>query len=97
MQPAATPHQVRTAAAAALADAEGLAVNEILEAIDAIGDAAYELDSKKAEVMIAALEEVFGRTLPGPADLCREQFNSFAALVELVVGVVVEEPAWVSS
>ena len=59
--------------------------DQIVAAVDALGDAAYELDSKKAEVVIAALEVVLGRQLPGPAALRRDQFNTIAALLDVVV------------
>jgi acyl carrier protein len=85
-----TAHAVRSAAIAALADAEGLATEAITEALDAVGDDfLFELDSKKSEVMIAAMEEVFDRELPAPADLKREQFASVGALVDLVAAKVV--------
>ena len=88
---------VRNAAIAALADAEGLPIGDVEGAVTAIGDAAFELDSKKAEVMIAAMEEAFACTLPGPADLRRDQFATFGALVELVTNALNREPAWAHS
>lgn len=81
-----TRDDIRSALLQALADVEGLPLDQVLTAVDAIGDAAYELDSKKAEVVIAALEVVLERQLPGPAALRRDQFNTIAALLDVVVG-----------
>lgn len=85
-----TIEAVRAAAVNALADADGLTPAEVLAVLTELGDdSLLELDSKKAEVMIAAMEEVFGRELPAPADLEREQFASVGALVALVADKVV--------
>jgi len=92
-----TIEAVRSAAVAALADAEGVIEAEVFEALKEIGDdSLFELDSKKAEVMIAAMEEVFGRELPAPADLKREQFASVGALIEMVAHKLVGR-AWATT
>lgn len=81
-----TRDDIRSALLQALADVEGLPLDRVVEAVDEIGDTAYELDSKKAEVVIAALEVVLDRQLPGPAALRRDQFNTISALLDVIVG-----------
>lgn len=88
-----TRDEIRSALLQALADVEGLPLEEIVAAVDAIGDAGYELDSKKAEVVIAALEVVLERQLPGPAALRRDQFNTIGALLDVVAASAVATAA----
>ncbi len=88
-----TRDEIRSALLQALADVEGLPLEEIVAAVDGIGDAAYELDSKKAEVVIAALEVVLERQLPGPAALRRDQFNTITALIDVIAATAVATAA----
>ena len=75
----------RRAVVQALADVEGLDVDEVERAITAAGgDGALQLDSKQAEVIIAFVEELFGCELPSPADLRKDQFSTVDALVSLI-------------
>jgi acyl carrier protein len=75
----------RRAVVQALAEVEGLDVDEVEREIAAAGgDSALQLDSKQAEVIIASVEEFFGCELPSPADLRKDQFSTVDALVSLV-------------
>jgi hypothetical protein len=70
-----------------LAEFEDYTVDQVEAAITAAGsDDALELDSKKAEWMVAHLEHTLGLTtpLPKPADLQRDQFATLAALFEAI-------------
>ena len=84
---------VRAALLRALADVEGVSLEELTEAVNAVGDSAYELDSKQAEVVIAALEVELGLALAGPAALENHQYNTVAALIDLVSASVMEAVA----
>jgi acyl carrier protein len=90
MKTRTTRETVLEAVIAALADAEGLSTEEVADAVDQVGELAFELDSKLAEVVIASLEEEFGQQLPAPADLAPTQFATVAALVDLVAGELEE-------
>ena len=68
----------------AIADVEGLAPAEIEAILGTTGGASYHLDSKTAEVVIASVEHVLGHQLPAPADLPRDQFTTFDAIVSLI-------------
>ena len=67
MKPRTIRDPVLEAIIVGLADAEGLSVDEMADAVEQVGVLAFELDSKLAEVVIAFLEEEFGRMerLPG--------------------------------
>ncbi|NMF28836.1 hypothetical protein HF845_10600 [Cellulosimicrobium aquatile] len=95
---AASPHpsrdEVRRALVAALAEVEGVSVEEIENAIAARGgDNLYELDSKTAECLIGPLVALYGRRLPGPADLEPEQYATIESLTDLVQGELQSAPA----
>jgi hypothetical protein len=77
--------EIREALIAAIADVEGVddaAVELELAAVG--GDALYELESKVAECVIAALGEGFGITLAGPADLRPDQYATIESLLDLL-------------
>ncbi|WP_127476124.1 hypothetical protein [Microbacterium sulfonylureivorans] len=80
------PAAVREHLVRMIAEVEGVDADEVYEAIAAAGeDGDFQLRSKIAESVIAGLEEVFGVTLPAPADLPREEFATVNALLELIV------------
>ncbi|MGH3630162.1 MAG: hypothetical protein ACRDRL_22315, partial [Sciscionella sp.] len=69
------------------AECEDYSFEQVEAAIAAVGgDNLFELDSKKAEWVVAHVEHALGVTtpLPKPADLQRDQFATLGALVEAI-------------
>jgi len=82
-----THSEIREALIAALANVEGVDVEELEQGVAANGgDSLYELDSKVAECVIAEVGEAFGVPLVGPADLPPDQYATIEALLDLLQG-----------
>lgn len=82
--PDVTREEIRDALIDALAEVEGLAGGDFRRELSNRGELLYELESKVAECVIAALSEQFGVALPGPADLRSDQYATIEALTDLV-------------
>lgn len=83
-----TRDEVRDALVAALAEVEGLTVDNFKRELSKRAELLYELESKVAECVIAALSEHFGVSLPGPADLRSDQYATIEALTDMVQGAL---------
>lgn|GEM_PF-3998261 len=77
--------EIRASLIAAIADVEGVDEAAVELELTAVGgDAMFELDSKVAECVIAALGEEFGVTLAGPADLQPDEYATVESLLDLL-------------
>lgn len=77
--------QVRQALLDALAVIHG--AEEVERAVAGAGtDYMVELDSKMAEYLLVAVEDLVGHTLPCPADLDPAEYNSLGSLLDLIIG-----------
>jgi hypothetical protein len=82
-----TREEIRAALLKAVANVEGVDVDEIEDAVDGLGgDEQYELDSKTAEAVLAEVGETLGFTPVGPADLDPDRYATLVALLDLVEG-----------
>jgi len=80
-----TRGDIREALLAALANVEGVDVEDLEREMAATGgENLYELDSKVAECVIAEIGEAFGVTLAGPADLPPDQYATIEALLDML-------------
>lgn len=52
----------------------------------AASDYMLELDSKTAEYLLVAVEDLVGHALPCPADLDPTDYNSLGSLLDLIIG-----------
>ena len=79
-------HTVREAIFDALVEVTRRARAELDAAAAAVGDDyLIELDSKTAEFVLVAVEAIFGRRMPTPADLGPELYSTVGALVDAVL------------
>jgi len=84
--PMAGLDEVRDCMIDALGLTHGLEPHEVRAGLDELGDDyMLELDSKTAEFLLVAVEDIVGHRLPCPADLGQDQYSTLGTLIDVVL------------